>query len=214
MPTQKGLAHHFSRCGFGPKSERGVRDNLSWLADHGYIERQAPTPSERRKHGTPNSYRILKSWFSEKVASVFAPVEKKPPVIENKSIKGKIEKKNNKGVVFDPYKFVTKHLGKGIHPLALADALNGITKRMGWIRHPEAYGDKIVTIQSGNYHAAEHHAADKVRKQEPLPNLLGKLGLNKAMPTKQIKTQNDLHQEIRAMNGLSGRKCGPSLAGG
>lgn len=207
FPKQGSIAHKLGIC------VRQVRRVISSLVKKGFLSVLPPTLVDRHCYGKGNRYHFLNHPAygpSAKMSSEMSSENAGPSIKDNKVIK------KNKGVLFNPYEFVERHLGQGHHAQSIADALNSITARMGSIRHPEAYGNRIVDVQSGNYYAAEHHAADEERKQEPPTaslNLLEKLGFQpKSMPKRRVKTQNEIHHEIRAWKGIPDRRCAASLA--
>ena len=205
FPKQGSIAQKLRIC------VRQVRRIISSLIQKGFIKVVSPSLVDRHCYGKGNRYHLLNNSAYDpmrRMSSERSFDEAEPTINKKKWIK----KEQGQGVPFDPYEFVKQHLENGAHVQSVIEALNGITAKMESIGNPKGYGDKIVKIQSGNHYSADLRATDEKRKQELIPNFLGKLGLNKAMPTKQIKTQNDLHQEVRAMKGLPDRKCGVSLS--
>ena len=197
-------------------SVRQVRRVIASLVKKGFVSVIPSSLLARHCYGKGNRYHLLNHPAYDSMArrSPEMSPEERPATIN----KSKVIKKN-KGVSFDPYAFVERHLLQGKHALSIVEALNGITKRMGSIRNLEGYGNQVVAIQSGNYYARDLEAADEVRKKEPeTPNQMEGQGFSlegcglmvKRLPTRRIKTQNDLHQEIRAMQGVPDRRCGVS----
>lgn len=99
---------------------------------------------------------------------------------------------------FDPDKFRAVHLARGVHPLAIDEAIRGVLIGKD-IRHPYSYGFHIINIQSGNYYAADAEVAHKVIKEKergPVANFLAMVGLSP--PTKEKKvTKEELIAKAR-----------------
>ena len=66
------------------------------------------------------------------------------------------ELEKNPAKNFNPWAFVQKWANKNGHPEAILDALIAIRQYRLKIKNPWAYGNKIMSVQSGNYYEQEH----------------------------------------------------------
>ena len=67
---------------------------------------------------------------------------------------------------FDPRQFVGASLRAQQHPEAIAEALNGVLRNLPHLREPWAYANRVLAVQSGNYHERDHHRATRALADE------------------------------------------------
>lgn len=66
------------------------------------------------------------------------------------------ELEKNPAKNFNPWAFIQRWANKNGHPAAILDTLIAIRQYRLKINNPWAYGNKIMSVQSGNYYEAEH----------------------------------------------------------
>lgn len=193
-------------------SVRQIRRIIASLIKGGFITVDPSSLVDRHCYRSGNQYHLLNhpAYASMVKMSSEMSYEERQCTFKEKKV---IKKNQSQGVSFDPYAFVDRHLKQGKHVQSIADALNAMTARIGSIRNLCAYGSKVISVQSGNYYSTDRILENEERKKDVIaPNLMEKLNfMPKKIPVKKIKSQNDLHQEIRALKGLPDRKCGVSL---
>ena len=81
--------------------------------------------------------------FNLKVGNLLESIIKICKILEKKPVKN-----------FNPWAFVQKWSNKNGHPSAILDSLIAIAGND--IRNAWAYGNKIMSVQSGNYYESEH----------------------------------------------------------
>ena len=194
FPIQKTIAKKL-RIGI-----RQVKRVIRSLIEKGFLLVTHSSLVERHIYGKGNHYHFLNHEIYGKSCEMSPEMS---PEIEIYTFKEKESNKKNKGVSFDPFEFVQRHLKDGKHALSIAEALNSITARMGYIKCPGAYGDKIVEIQSGNYHAADHQQQQEQQQPPTIKQaktFLEKIGFTpKTIPTFRKNTKNELHQQLRGL---------------
>ncbi len=177
---------------------RQVKRIIQALIRKGFILVTPPSLIERHLYGKGNRYHFL---YHEIYATTGKMSPEMSPEKLDSTFNNKKVIKKNKAVSFDPCEFVKRHLDNGKHALSLVDALNAITSKIGYIRHPEAYGNKIVDIQSGNYYSLEHQQQQpSTPTVQESKTLLEKIGFSpKTIKTGKKHTQNELHQQLREL---------------
>ena len=76
------------------------------------------------------------------------------------------ELEKNPAKNFNPWAFVQKWANKNGHPAAILDSLIAIREQRLKIKNPWAYGNKIMSVQSGNYYESEHIVQSEKFKEE------------------------------------------------
>ncbi len=74
------------------------------------------------------------------------------------------ELEKNPAKNFNPWAFVQKWANKNGHPEAIFDALVAIRQRRLKIKNPWAYGNTIMSVQSGNYYEVENVQQSEISK--------------------------------------------------
>jgi len=84
------------------------------------------------------------------------------------------------GTPFNPYLFVNFAVDRNSHPQAILDALMAIGKSWGSIKSPWSYGEKILTVQSPNYHERAHTTESEQFKKlwasDDITNIINNIG--------------------------------------
>ena len=151
-PKQKTLAYKLKM------SVRQIQRLISSLVKKGFLAVVESSLLNRHLFGQGNSYHLLNNKaYVAKMSPEMSPEKQDHTINKNKYIK---TKKSG----FNVLTWLEQNKAK--HGQAIIDALNTLTARWTTIKKPEAYAQKIVDVQSGNYFEAEHTARAVQEKKE------------------------------------------------